>query len=151
MSIACAILNVCRYGVEAMRLEKSCGAVIYRRCIDHIEYLVIQHRHGQHFSFPKGHKEKNETDIETALREVSEETGLHVHLFYELHMTIQYQPKPDITKEVVLFLAEAHEQQVIIQEDEIIGFEWLKESDVILRLTYQTDREVFSFLTKGLS
>ena len=40
-------------------------------------YLLARHN-GGHWSFPKGHVEKNETEKETALREIREETGLNV-------------------------------------------------------------------------
>jgi bis(5'-nucleosidyl)-tetraphosphatase len=39
-------------------------------------YLLIQHNAG-HWSFPKGGKEGNESDQETALRELREEVGIN--------------------------------------------------------------------------
>lgn len=38
-------------------------------------YLLIRHRQG-HWSFPKGHRDPGETDLETAYREFQEETGI---------------------------------------------------------------------------
>ena len=53
--------------------EKSCGCII----INKNKVLLIKQTKG-HWGFPKGHVEKDETEIETAIREVKEETGLDV-------------------------------------------------------------------------
>ena len=60
-----------------MRKEKSCGALVVRRGAESPEILLIKHN-GGHWAFPKGHVEAGETEEETALREVQEETGLTV-------------------------------------------------------------------------
>ena len=62
-----------------MKREKSCGALVYRVTPNgQKELLFIKHRHGTHWSFPKGHMEEGETEVQTALREVKEETGLDI-------------------------------------------------------------------------
>ena len=43
-------------------------------------FLLIQQKAG-HYGFPKGHVEKNETEVETAIREIKEETGLEVKIY----------------------------------------------------------------------
>ena len=58
-----------------MKKEKSCGAVVYRETGEQIEILLIRHKNGGHWAFPKGHVEKKETEEDTALREIREETG----------------------------------------------------------------------------
>ena len=60
--------------------EKSCGALVYRKKQDRLELLLIRHKNGGHWSFPKGHVETGETEPQTALREIKEETGLDVGL-----------------------------------------------------------------------
>ena len=56
--------------------EKSCGIILID---DENQYLLVQLLAG-HWDFPKGHVEQGETEKETALREVLEETGLNVHI-----------------------------------------------------------------------
>ena len=52
-----------------MKREKSCGALVYRVTPNgQKELLFIKHRHGTHWSFPKGHMEEGETEVQTALR-----------------------------------------------------------------------------------
>ena len=62
-----------------MIIEKSCGAVVFTRTDAGIRYVIIQSLEG-YYGFPKGHCEKGESEEETALREVYEETGLRVRI-----------------------------------------------------------------------
>lgn len=59
-----------------MKKEKSAGAVI----INDKKVLLLHYSSG-HWDFPKGHIEKGETELETAKREVKEETGLDIKDF----------------------------------------------------------------------
>ena len=48
-----------------MKKEKSCGAIVYREK-DGVEILLIKHKNGGHWAFPKGHVEKkDDTDMDT--------------------------------------------------------------------------------------
>lgn len=58
--------------------EKSCGALVYRKYHGNTEILLIKHLNSGHWSFPKGHVEEGETEVETAIREIKEETGIDV-------------------------------------------------------------------------
>ena len=60
--------------------EKSCGAIVYRKYHGNTEILLIKHINSGHWSFPKGHVEGDETEEETAKREIMEETGIDVNL-----------------------------------------------------------------------
>ena len=62
-----------------MKTEKSCGAVVFTVIDSSIKYVIVESKEG-YFGFPKGHVEKNETEKETALREIREETGLNVDI-----------------------------------------------------------------------
>ena len=66
----------------ALKYEKSCGALVFRQdpktgCM---YILMIRHKRGGHRSFPKGHVEAGETEHQTAIREVEEETRLLIPL-----------------------------------------------------------------------
>ena len=58
-----------------MKKEKSCGFIIFTNVEGVIKFLIIQQLEGFH-SFPKGHMEGNETELETAFREVKEEVNI---------------------------------------------------------------------------
>jgi len=125
-----------------MKFEKSCGAVIYRENNDEIQYLIISHQGDGHWCFPKGHQEKKETEEETALREIWEETGLKVKLFTGFRKEIGYSPKENVSKEVIFFLAKVKDGVIDLQVEEIADFKWLGYEEALERITYATSRDV---------
>lgn len=58
------------------RIERSSGGVVARRIGDSVHFLLIKDPYGK-WGLPKGHLEGEESPEEAAVREVSEETGLH--------------------------------------------------------------------------
>lgn len=104
-------------------LERSCGAVVFTRddCGE-IRYVIIRSKAGI-YGFPKGHCEGNETEEETALREIREETGLIPRLLPGFRKVNQYplHGKPGVTKQVVYFAAEYRDQTPVPQESELSG------------------------------
>ena len=73
-----------------MPREKSAGAIIYRMENDVPQYLLLHYtpsnegKRGQ-WGFAKGHVEQGENDIQTAKREISEETGIKDLKFISLY------------------------------------------------------------------
>ena len=114
--------------------EKSCGAIVYRTRADGvIEYLVLyQHRSGT-WSLPKGHIAAGETEQETALREVWEETGLNVTLRDGFRREMSYTVSAKALKHVVFFLAQA-KGELSLGENEISDYIWAEKSAAIRRL-----------------
>ena len=103
-----------------MKWEKSCGGVVFTRKADAIRYLIIRHL-GGHCGFPKGHMEPGESEQETALREIREETGLTVSLIDGFRAEDSYPlpKKTGVYKQVVYFLAEFSDQTIHTQPEEI--------------------------------
>lgn len=137
-----------------MTYEYSCGAVVFTP-IDGVPHYVLVRAKDQRadcHGFPKGHMESGETEQETALREILEETGLRVRLIEGFRTVTEYDlPIPDTRKRVVFFLAEYEDQQVRIQESELAGFA-LAPFDRALALTEYADskqilRDAHAFLT----
>ena len=60
--------------------ENSFGAIVYRKYHVNTEILLIKHINSGHWSFPKVQVEGDETEEETAKREIMEETGIDVNL-----------------------------------------------------------------------
>lgn len=108
-----------------MTYEYSCGAVVFTRIAGKPHYLLVRAKdqpQGCH-GFPKGHMEPGETEQETALREIFEETGVRVTLLEGFRAVTEYDlPKPDTRKRVVFFLAQYQDQQVRIQESELASW-----------------------------
>lgn len=109
-----------------MTYEYSCGAVVFTRIDGEPHYLLVRAKdqpEGCH-GFPKGHMEPGETEAETALREIYEETGVRVRLLEGFRAVTEYDlPRiPDTRKRVVFFLGEFRGQEVHVQESELASF-----------------------------
>ena len=99
--------------------EKSCGAIVYRKYHGNTEILLIKHINSGHWSFPKGHVEGDETEEETAKREIMEETGIDVNLDTTFREIVSYSPRKDTQKIVVYFIGKAKNTDYTPQEEEI--------------------------------
>lgn len=121
--------------------EKSCGAVIWRKTDTGHEYLLAQHG-AKHWSFPKGHVENEETEVETAAREIWEETGLTVDIDTSFREVVTYYPKPNVIKDVVFFIATPTGGEQHAQEEEIRQLGWFGFEDAQPLVTFATDIDV---------
>lgn len=124
-----------------MKREKSCGAVLFRRTAEGRSWLVLQSRQG-HWTLCKGHVEGGETERETAVREIREETGLTVDFVENFREVITYSPAPGVTKDVVFFLGEAGAGPVVCQPEEVAQALFLPLEEALSRLTHPSDRAV---------
>mgnify|MGYP003290665115 FL=1 len=139
-----------------MNYEYSCGAVVFTRIDGVPHYLLVRAKdqpEGCH-GFPKGHMESGETERETALREILEETGVRVELLEGFRAVTEYPlpTPPDTRKRVVFFLAEYADQQVHIQETELAGFVLAPFDDALALTEFADSKQILTdahaFLTK---
>jgi len=125
-----------------MPLEKSCGAVIFRR--NGAEKYLLLHYEGGHWDFVKGHVEKGENERETALRETEEETGITDLKFIEGYReAISYfyrRAGRTVRKEVAFYLLETDTEKVRLSREHV-GFDWLTYDRAMERLTYKNAKE----------
>ncbi len=119
--------------------EKSCGAVVYRWEKCEPLFLLIKNTRARYWSFPKGHMEGNESERRTAMREVMEETGLRINFINGFRQHCEYNPFGNVTKHVIMFLAEARCSNVKIQKEEISQYAWVKFEDATKMLKHQND------------
>lgn len=96
-----------RTRVEAL-YQKSCGVFLYRKAQEEFELLLVFQHASQTWSVPKGHMEAGETELQTAKRELLEETGLSAEPADGFRAALSYpiSDPPHAQKEVVLFAAE---------------------------------------------
>ena len=127
-----------------MRVEKSCGAVVFTRDNNEIKYIITEQLNGV-VGFPKGHVEENETEEETALREVFEETGLDVSLIKGFRTEDSHPiPGTDIQKHIVYFLAEYDGQTPVPQETEIGKICVVSFDDAMRLFNYESSKRILS-------
>jgi len=126
------------------RFEKSCGALVIRHDAGQNEdyILMIRHRPGGYRSFPKGHVEAGETERETAVREVLEETSVHITILPDFRHVVCYTPAPGVEKEVVYFLAATEQIDIRPRHGEIAQVEWVPLERAERCLTHDNDKRV---------
>ena len=129
-----------------MKQEKSCGCIIIN---DKDEVLLIHHNAG-HWDFPKGHVEEGETEIETAIREVKEETNIDVEVDEIYRYSTKYSPKQDVLKEVIYFLAKNISDNKQAQLEEVSEVKWFNFNDAIKQITFDNSRDILIQLKKDL-
>lgn len=120
--------------------EKSCGAIVWRKYHGNTEILIVKNLGSENWSFPKGHVEEGETEIDTALREVLEETSIQIIIDPTFRSTVVYYPRKNIEKTVVYFTARAKNTNIIPQKGEISEAKWVEIGRVCNVLSYENDR-----------
>lgn len=103
--------------------QKSCGVVPFRRLGGNAEILLLFQRGSGTWSFPKGHMEAGETEQQTALRELFEETGFRTRLIPGTKAATEYRLSSAARKQVVFFLGEVHGEPRL-QAKEIESCRW---------------------------
>lgn len=76
-----------------MREVKACGVLLFRDA-PHRQFLLM--KHPERWDLPKGHIEPGETELECALREMYEETGIPVE-HVRLDEAYRYETQRDVT------------------------------------------------------
>ncbi len=122
--------------------EKSCGGIIFYKTKQNTKILLVKNNNGRYWSFPKGHIEDGETEQETAVREIKEETGLDVTIVKGFREISEYCPFGKIRKRVVFFLARAFTDNVKIQEEEIDSYIWVDLQQARKLCTYDNDLRI---------
>lgn len=122
--------------------EKSCGAIVIYRNGSRYKILLVRNHNGRNYSFPKGHVEKGETEQQTAIREVKEETGLDIEIIDSFREVADYCPFGKIRKRVVFFMAQTMSDRVTVQREEIDSYIWVDLEEAHTKCTYDNDLRV---------
>ena len=133
-----------KYGVVAIEIEvqeKSCGMVVFKR-EDNQDYVLLVHHNLGHWGLPKGHVEDNETEVETALRETLEETGVKVRKIGNFRKAITYKPKENAMKDVIFFIGEPDNNELIPQLSEVQEAVFVEESEAINLISHDDEKKL---------
>ena len=112
-----------------MRRTKACGVFVVRG--DPVEsFLLLVHR--KRLDIPKGHVDPGESEMECALRELEEETGISaedIRLDVDFRFATEYQVSPahpgdeSVLKTLVIFLGRLI-RDVPIRLSEHLDYRW---------------------------
>ena len=120
-----------------VKVEKSCGCII----IDNEKILLVKQTKG-FWSFPKGHMESGETELQTAIREVKEETNIDVIPDENKRYVEEYMMENGNKKQVVYFVARKTSADVKAQESEIADIKWLNFKDAYETISCDNMKEL---------
>lgn len=121
--------------------EKSCGAVMYTYDEGERKYILITNISG-HIGFPKGHIEDRENEIQTAKREIYEETGIKAELIDGFRFSYNYFINGFIRKKAVYYLSSFKKQDIKMNIREISEYRLLNFSDALELLNFRHDKEL---------
>ena len=135
-----------------MKYIKSCGFVAFKRLRGENRYLIIKSLNGD-VGFPKGHTEPGESELQTAIRELKEETGIEVKHIPGFARKIEY-PLPqrtDTIKQAVYFLGECITDKITCQECEVAEANFLSYQEALLILTFEETKRILSDAEKFIN
>lgn len=125
-------------------IHKSCGFVVFRENEGVNEYLLLHYPEG-HWDYAKGHVEEDENELETAKRELEEETGIsdiEVVSGFATTISYTYQRGDDVHKKTVdFFLAKSLETDVRLSHEHH-DFVWLPFDQALEKLTFDNAKDV---------
>uniref|UniRef100_A0A5S6QPX4 Bis(5'-nucleosyl)-tetraphosphatase [asymmetrical] n=1 Tax=Trichuris muris TaxID=70415 RepID=A0A5S6QPX4_TRIMR len=108
--------------------ERAAGFVVFKRVDGLVKYLLLQASdQDHHWTPPKGHLDEGETDLDAAIRETREESGLQPQdyaIIPDFRHVMRYlaHGKP---KEVVYMLAELRNDDTQVRlSEEHMKFDW---------------------------
>jgi 8-oxo-dGTP pyrophosphatase MutT (NUDIX family) len=129
----------------------SVGVIIFSQSSEKIRYLLLKHRQG-HWAFCKGHKDKGEKKIETAVRELKEETGISKVKFIRksilLRENYRIKNKEITRKSVDFFIGESLKKEVKIDNFEILKYKWCSYKAALKQITFKEARQTLKKANK---
>ena len=117
---------------------KSCGCIVF----NNEKVLVIKQVNGD-YGFPKGHIEKDETELDCAYRETLEETGVRVTIDPKYRFSVSYIVNNKSIKTAVYFIAFPKSDSIKIQEEELLDARWVDACEVYNILTYDNLKKMW--------
>ena len=126
--------------------DVSCYGIIPLKRLDgQWQVLLIKHKRGSYWSFPKGHGEFGEDAYQAATRELREETGLQIKKYLSEESIIErynFVAKGEsIHKTVTYFLAEV-EGEVILQKNEVMDAKWVPIVQAEGEMTFKEGKKI---------
>ncbi|HEU4354211.1 MAG TPA: NUDIX hydrolase [Actinomycetota bacterium] len=128
-------------GTEAPEIRAAGGLVVRRDGEDGRLIAIVHRPKYRDWTFPKGKLQPGESDEQTALREVLEETGLACELGLDLG-SVRYRDR-DGRPKTVRYWVMAPDDGVFRPGDEVDELRWLTPDEVRRALSYEHDRRMF--------
>src|SRR3989344_5799324 len=126
-------------------IRKSIKGTKSTKGIKGVEVLVTQHSKHKGWDFPKGHREIYESEEQTALREVEEETGVKAEILERVGETkyFYYEEGERVLKTVAFYLMKYVGEGEATTAFEVSGTKWLAPDEVENQLTFKDTKALW--------
>ena len=131
----------------------SIGIVVFYKGEEKIEYLLLKHKQG-HWTFSKGHPDKREEKLETAKRELREETGIKEFILLDIKPLLKEnyefinKKNKHVLKDVEYFIAEVKDKNIQIDGTEILDYKWCSYQIGLVTITFEESKNILKEANK---
>ena len=141
-----------------MKYRKAVFIVAYSKTKDKVEYLLLKRKlHWKGWEFPKGKIESGESKIETAKRELKEETGLESVKIKKFNFSGNYKYKKILADRLdfsgqtfSLYAAEVKKGKVSLDKKEHSGHKWFDFKKAEKTLTWPNQKKSLKIVNQWL-
>ncbi|MGH2611992.1 MAG: bis(5'-nucleosyl)-tetraphosphatase [Rhabdochlamydiaceae bacterium] len=137
-----------------MHIQEASFGIIPLQKVDEIwRVLLILHKGGRHWAFPKGRSNPGETPVESAKRELKEETGLTVEKFLQeepLTERYEFRRKGESVIKTVQYFPAIVSGEVRLQPEEIQDAKWVLLKEAVRHLTFREAKDMCQMLAGQL-
>jgi len=127
--------------------EVSYGVIPLRHEADTWQIFLIRNINGDHWGFPKGKPQGNESHKDAALRELKEETGLLPVKFLFDDFLVEdyhfYRNHAEVEKKVYYYLVEVT-GDIVLQKEEISDGRWFSFKEAYSKITFDESKFIFT-------
>ncbi|MDG6901745.1 MAG: NUDIX domain-containing protein [Nitrososphaerota archaeon] len=131
--------------------ERSAGAVVVNENGGRRYVLLLN---AGKWDFPKGNMEKGETELQTVLREVAEETGIRdLKLARGFRRVVEYfyrREGKNVHKRVVYLLGGTSQESITISHEHQ-GFGWFTYQEALKKASYENSKSILREAEKFLN
>ena len=131
-----------------MKKEFSAGVIVYYNDIILDKptrvFLLLQYRRG-YWDLAKGKLEAEETNLQAAIRELQEETGLNatIHTGFEQSLTYMFKDSQgDLVHKSVTYFVGVVDTKEVALSSEHLTYQWLSLKEALRQLNYPNSQEI---------
>jgi bis(5'-nucleosidyl)-tetraphosphatase len=131
--------------MKTPHLDESFGIVPVSQVEGEWKFLLILHKGGHHWGFPKGHGDPGETAQESAQRELKEETGLDVVRFLQENPFVekyQFNMRGELIHKQVSYFPAIVKGELQLQAEEVRDAKWLPFQEALNQLSFEEARQI---------
>jgi 8-oxo-dGTP diphosphatase len=129
---------------------RAAGGLVTRVSGDQLEVIVVHRPRHSDWSFPKGHLHPGETDLDAALREVEEETGIRAEATQELD-EVRYVVDGAPKAVRYWIMRPIDDRAPFDPDDEVDEVRWATLDEAAAMLTHSADRGLLSRVARPIT